>query len=526
MPYLTLAVQSTDYNMEASATKYSKNFLVLVAVLGVFKLIFHIVTLSTHGLHRDEYLYFDQGKNLSWGYFEVPPLTPFLGYIANSFGDSTFTIRILPAISGLIIILLACKLTYDLGGKLLAVFITGSSLLLSTSLLGSNSLFQPVSFNQMFWFLLAYITIKIVDNPILKNHCLLGIIVGLGLLTKYSIVFYISGIITGLLLTEQRKKLAHKYVIISIAISFIIFLPNLIWQLQNGVPFFDHMRELSETQLVNISKSDFFISQINEHKGFSIIWIIGLFGLFKYKEFSKYKYLAFAFLITVSLVGFLSGKSYYTLGAFLILFIFGGLTLDKIISSNILKAVIPLFLFILTLPFYPLSTHILNVTNLKEYCNIISKDYGIQSMLRWEDGKYYDLPQDIADMYGWEELAFNVSKIYNGLDQESQKQCMIYAGSYGHMSSLRYFKEKYELPDIVSLNGSYANWMKKDIDFNNQILIDDRKHETSDWFNQMVLVDSIKNSLAREPGYIYYRHDPKFDLKKEWNELLNSIRNE
>ena len=30
-------------------------------------------------LHRDEYLYLEMGKHLSWGYFEVPPLIALQG---------------------------------------------------------------------------------------------------------------------------------------------------------------------------------------------------------------------------------------------------------------------------------------------------------------------------------------------------------------------------------------------------------------------------------------------------------------
>mgnify|MGYP000681086498 CR=1 FL=1 len=64
-------------------------------------------------------------------------------------------------------------------------------------------------------------------------------------------------------------------------------------------------------------------------------------------------------------------------------------------------------------------------------------------MLRWEDGKYYELPQDISDMHGWEELVQKVSKIYHDLPIQKQQTCMIYGGSYGHAGAINYFKEKH-----------------------------------------------------------------------------------
>lgn len=66
----------------------------------------------------------------------------------------------------------------------------------------------------------------------------------------------------------------------------------------------------------------------------------------------------------------------------------------------------------------------------------------------------------------------------------------------------------------------YAYWAKEDLQFDNQILVDDVKQQSSDWFGHMVLVDSIQDVNAREKGYIYYRKDPKKDVEIEWRNLV------
>jgi len=101
---------------------------------------------------------------------------------------------------------------------------------------------------------------------------------------------------------------------------------------------------------------------------------------------------------------------------------------------------------------------------------------------------------------------------------------MIYGGSYGHAGSINYFREKYNLPEVYSFNGSYIFWAKEDIEFDNQIMVDDRKQDSSQWFAEMTLVDSIQNPIAREKGYIYYRTNPKINVMEEWNNILNEER--
>ncbi len=128
----------------------------LIYIFGGLKLLLHLLTNTNFGLHRDEYLYLDEGQHLAWGFFEVPPFTPFIGWLADLLGGSVFAIRLFPALAGVLIIVLACKLVQDLGGGRWAIIFTGMALLCSPALLGSNTLYQPVSFNQLFWFLSAW----------------------------------------------------------------------------------------------------------------------------------------------------------------------------------------------------------------------------------------------------------------------------------------------------------------------------------------------------------------------------------
>lgn len=498
----------------------------VILFLALLKLSIHFLTNTRYGLHRDEYLYFDEGKHLAWGFFEVPPMTPFIGAIANVLGGSQFMIRLFPALAGMLIIVLACRLMLQLGGGRAALWITGISMTLSPALLGSNTLFQPVSFNQLFWFLIAYQTIQIIQTQRARAWHMLGILMGLAFLTKYSVVFYLLVLLLVLIASPHRKLMWSPHFLLAILLALLIALPNLWWQWQHGLPVLAHMRELRETQLLHVSWPHFLQSQFRFHFGFSVVWICGVVGLLRGRSRSEYKYLAWALLGTILLIGTLSGKAYYTAGAFLILFPFGGLFLEQWIVQPRWRWSLMTGLFLISLPILPFSLPILPLSTLKSYISFLNIDLGIYYKQRWEDGKYYPIPQDIADMHGWEEMVQKVAKIYQDIPADRRESCMIYGGSYGHAGAINYFRKKYDLPVAQSLNSSYAFWADPNTQFDKQIMVDDVFNLESSWFSQMELVDSIANPNARDPGYIYWRQAPKIDVEKAWRELVLERRGE
>jgi hypothetical protein len=150
----------------------------------------------------------------------------------------------------------------------------------------------------------------------------------------------------------------------------------------------------------------------------------------------------------------------------------------------------------------------------------IKDHWGLDAPLRWEDGNYRNLTQDYADMLGWQELPQKVAKIYHGLTDEEKANIMIYGGSYGHAGVINLNRKKYDLPEAMSFSSSFVAWVEEDFQFDRQIFIDDFRQTESGFFNNIILMDSIEHPLARDPGYIFYRTDPKVDVIKTWKEIV------
>jgi len=201
----------------------------------------------------------------------------------------------------------------------------------------------------------------------------------------------------------------------------------------------------------------------------------------------------------------------------------GGLALEQFFKDKkpFLKYALLVLILIPNLFILPMGLPVLSIEKMKNYSASLS-NFGFEN--RWEDGKIYDLPQDYADMFGWEEMAQIVAEVYHGLSPEEKKNCNIYGGGYSHAGVLNYYREKYDLPETMSFSSSYILWVPDSIHFERQIMVDDVFQTSSSWFNNMVLVDSIQNPNAREPGYVYFRDNPKINVDSIWSVMVKERR--
>ncbi len=520
-------------NHPTNTNKIYWNILLLLAAL---KMGIHLFTntITAYGLHRDEYLYISESDHLAWGYMEVPPMIAIIGKIAKLlFGNTEFAVRFFPALIGAISIILIGMMVRDLGGKKYAQLIGGFGFLISPVFLGNNNLFQPVSFNQFMWLLSAFMMVRIIRkldllnfknlaNLPIKNWYWLGIIAGLGFLTKYSIAFFFAAMIGGLLLTPHRKIFLTKYPYISLGIALFIALPNLWWQLAHDFPIIRHMEELATTQLVNVSPASFLTPQFLSHFGASILWISGLIFVFINEKVKPYRFLGWTYILVIFILLMASGKGYYAFGAYAMLFALSGVAWEHWFGQKSLL-LIPI-ITLLNLPAIPLALPILPIEKMEAYSLYIRDDVGLASFFRWEDGIVRNLRQDYADMHGWEEIPRKAAKLYHSLTPEQQRTCLLYAGHYGQAGVMNFYREKYNLPETYSFNASFVAWVPDNLEITCQIDIDDNRQGESESFFSTVLVDSIENKYARDPGYIYFKTKPRTNLTPLWKNLVKTQR--
>jgi len=449
--------------------------------------------------HRDEFLYLAEARHMAWGYMEAPPLLSVFAWLTNLLGGAMWAIKIWPSLAGALTYLLVGQLVLHLGGRWFALVLAWMPFI-AGAWLRMHFLFQPNFLDIFFWTAMAYGLIRFQQLGKPMYLYVAGVSFGLGMLAKYTMAFYSTGLLAGILLTWDRKMLTNRHFYYAIGLGILLFLPNLIWEALHGFPVVYHMKTLEDSQLQYLSPWTFLTDQLLYNVATLFTWITGLIWVARTKQ---YRFIAWAFLITLVLLMLGHGKSYYSQGAYPILFAFGAARLEVWANKWWRIGMVAFSLFIgirlvpILLPFRsaaPLAKYYVN--------HPLARKVGA---LRWGDLRDHALPQDFADMLSWKEMTQKVARAYASLDSTEKAHTFLFCDNYGQAGAINYYGSKYHLPLAYSDNASFLYWMPRNYDRFDVLLLvtDDRQemqHKFINEFKEARLVDTIVNPYALEYG--------------------------
>jgi hypothetical protein len=280
------------------------------------------------------------------------------------------------------------------------------------------------------------------------------------------------------------------------------------------------MKLLSKTQLVNVDRLDFLKEQVLFFLGSMFVILAAFVSFFVYPAFRKYQVFFWSFVFTLSLFTYLKAKGYYAIGLYPIFIAFGSVYLEYLFTKKLiwLRYVSILVMVALFIPIYRVAFPTKSPSTIAQN----SKAYQKLGLLRWEDGKDHELPQDFADMLGWRELAGKVDAEYAKMDD--QKHTLVLCDNYGQAGAINYYS-KYKNIRAVTMNADYIDWFPLDEEIRNVILIQnaddddkERKREQA-FFEKVSLTGKIENPYARERGTSVYA---LLNAKVSINKILKS----
>ncbi len=515
------------YLSSLSKVKLSKEW-ILILVLALFKLLLHFFTSTNYELHRDAYLYLALGDHLDLGYLSVPPSIAVLARVTRIlFGDSVFSIRIFPALIGTISVVIIGLMVKRLGGGIWVILIACVAFITSPAFLRSNALFQPVSFNQFYWLLSCYMVMRMLQTEKPHYWYYLSIIWGFAFLNKYAISFLILAILISLVLTTYRRLIFTRQFLFSTFIGFLIILPNLIWQYNHNWPVITHMQELQRTQLVNVKLIDFIVAQFLMNFPAILVWLSGLAFLLFFKKGKTYRVIGLSYVVVILLLMLLRGKPYYTLGIYTTLFAFGGFMMETHFKhhTGFIKPIVIILMILISLPLLPYSLPVLKHEEMLAYA-AKSKQWGAEGALRWEDGRIHELPQDYADMIGWQELGEIVVNAYLNLTESEKDSCAIYGENYGQAGAVKYVGRKYGIPEPISFSASFLFWAPDSVKINTLIYINHNLgDDVSYYFSVVKQVGKMMNKNAREYGLpVYLCKGPRNGFEQFYREKVRELK--
>ena len=440
---------------------------------------------------------------MAWGFMEIPPVLSVFAWLTRLFGNGMFWIKFWPSIFGALNYIIVGRIILSLGGKYFALVLAFLAFVLS-GYLRMHFLFQPNFLEIFCWTMIAYGIIRYIETE--KNSWLYvtGISAGLGMMSKYSVLFFITAVIIGLLFTKQRKIFTNRHLYYAAAIGFIIFLPNVIWQFNRSFPVIHHMQELQDTQLQYVNPLNFILDQFLMFLPCVFVWIAGLWFAAFTEAGKKFRFIVWAYFIVIAMLLYLHGKSYYSVGAYPPLFAFGASQLEKATATR-LKFLRYVFIILPLATIRVLIPVILPVFPPQQLAAFYEKTSANKTgALRWEDQKDHPLPQDFSDMLGWEEMAQKVAAAWHSLDSNEKKHTIIFCDNYGQAGAVDFYAKKYNVPSPYSDNASFLYWLPEIPHLENLVLLTDDTAEMSHPFikdfQSARLADSVTTPLARERG--------------------------
>lgn len=486
----------------------------------------YILISPEYDLQRDEYLHLDQAHHLAWGYLSVPPVTSWISFLIFLLGNSVFWIKFFPALFGALTLVIVWKTIELLKGNLYAL-ILGATCVLFSSLLRLNTLYQPNSLDVLCWTAFYYIIIQYISTEKPKWLYIGAITFAIGFLNKYNILFLLIGLLPALLLSKQRIILANQKVYFALVLGLLLILPNILWQYNNHFPIVHHMKELAQTQLVNVDRIDFLKEQLLFFIGSFFVILAAMYALLFYKPFDQYKFFFTTIVFTLVVFIYFKAKAYYAIGLYPIYIAFGAVFLSEILQTGWKRFLKPIFIIIPLLFFIPMY-NLVFPNKSPEYIVKHPEKYKKLGMLRWEDGKDHALPQDFADMLGWKELARKTDSVYALLP--NPEKTLVLCDNYGQAGAINYYSKKGI--KAVSFNADYVNWFDLTIAYKNLIRIKDYEEkstefeETGPYFKSSAIAGEITNKFAREyKTTIFVFTDAKININKRIEAEIRAEKN-
>jgi len=501
----------------------------IISYLALGKLFLHLAVAGNYGYFRDELYYISCSKHLALGYVDHPPLSIFLLAMARFlFGDSLFSIRLFSSLAGASFVFFTGLIARELGGKIFSQITACVSVIVAGTYLSMNSFYSMNALDYLFWAMGTYIVIRIIKTHDDKLWMGFGIVVGLGLLNKYSMLFFVAGLLAGILFTSHRKEFLNKWFWIGGFIAFIIFLPHIIWQILNGYPSLEFMRNASQYKNLAMTPLSFLLGQVFTMNTITApIWLFGLYYYFFKKEGRPYRLFGWIFVVVFIIMITSKAKLYYFAPAFFIVFASGSVLLEKLLRKirwnwpkPILMTVITIIMITRGVNIAPFTIPVLTVENFIKYAE--SKK---ARTTREEVHELGVLPQHFSDMFGWEKMAATIAGVYTTLTGEERSQCVIYARNYGEAGAINFFGEKYGLPRAICGHNSFWLWGPGNRTGKTTIFIGRESNIKRSYDDLKQHYDSVEHVATLKCNYcmqyennvpVFVCRRPNFSFQKEW----------
>ncbi len=474
--------------------------------------VLHVLTNGRYGFHRDELQVLSDARHMDWGFVAYPPFTPAVERVSMSlFGLSLTGLRLFSVIAQAVLIVITALMARELGGGRFAQVTAALCIVFSPIEIFEGTEFQYTTFDYLWWVLIAYSMIRLLKTENPRWWLAVGALIGLGMQTKYTMGFYVCGIVAGVIFTQARRYLASPWLWAGVALSILIFLPNLIWQARHdfiSLHFLQsiHKRDVGQGRANGFLKNQFLICT---NLISAPVWIAGLVGYFRDR---RYRALGWMYVVPLALFVIGKGRDYYLGAAYPMLLAMGAVMFGRwVISLSrawrvTVEAAFFTVLFGLGVFAYALLVPLAASGPLKEFA---LKNNG-----------------DLREEIGWDDLVKNVAAIRDALPADERDHVGVIVRNYGEAGAIEILGPQYHLPRPIS--GTNSEWLRgyPDPPPSTLIVTGTTKEGADYWFTSCRLAGhntnslGVKNEESRDHPDIFVCGAPKLPWPEFWKQHL------
>lgn len=320
---------------------------------------------------------------------------------------------------------LVALLARELGGSPRAQLIAALGAAVTPLLLVTGHFLGTVTLEIVAWTAITLLVVRLLNGGDPRLWVAVGLVVGVGLLDKWTTGYLLVGLALGLLLLPERSVLWTPWAALGALVAVAMVAPNVIWQAERGWPqieFADTLRNYGQAVFAAPLQL-LFLGAVSV-----LLALPGLLWLLRDGSARHYRSLGIAFLVILVLVMVSGGKPYYAAVFGPALIAAGAVAVTAHSPARALPVVIVatgVLLLPMATPLLPIST--LDCTR--------------------------RLNPDMGEMVGWPELVDHVAAVYR-----AHPGATILASNYSEAGSIEVLGGPRGLPQPISGHNTYWYW--------------------------------------------------------------------
>lgn len=486
------------------------------------KLLFHLLLANRYGIFRDEMYGLACAEHLDWGYVDHPPGGIVITWIAaHLFGTSLLGLRFLPALAGATLVAMTGMIARELGGRTFAQALAAFAICVVPVYAIADHWLMMNAFEPLAWLGCLWCALRAIQTGAARPWIWFGVIAGIGVELKYSILFLVAALLIGLLLTPERRQLKRPALWIGLGVAVMLGLPNLIWQAAHGFPFLELTRNIhaGERDVVRAPLAYLLDQMAIMQPALAPLWILGAGWLLLGPARQRYGAFGWAFVLVIAAFLALHGKNYYDTPVYPIAFAAGAVGFEKFTQRTFgtgLRVAYFSAVAIGGLALLPLAAPILAPDTFIRYQAWL----GITPS-PFEHQRTGPLPQWFADEFGWEDMVREIARVYHTLTPAERAKTAIFSNNWGEAAAVDYFGPKYGLPHAICKHNSYWLWGPRG--YTGEIVImlhSDGRHDP-EFFRTVEKVGHVEHPYSRRDAWfdIYLCRGLKADFRALWPQL-------